>query len=94
MWRDEGPRCGGEVPGFVVAFYVADARDRRLLVEAEAFVVAFGPDRARGAKAVADGVFGALGNFGDVVFGGADDEVRVPRADVECVNVNVQSRSE
>jgi hypothetical protein len=83
---DEGPRCGGEAVGFVVAFDVADAREDGAQVEAEAFVGAVGPDRSAGAEAVADGVFGALGHFADIVARWPDDHVDVPGADVQRVD--------
>jgi hypothetical protein len=49
-WRDEWPRRRFPAHGFVVAFDVADAREGSAGVEAEAFVVVVGPDRAAGER--------------------------------------------
>lgn len=91
---DEGPGVGGEALSFVVTLDVMDAGERGALVETKAFVVAFRPDRMARAKTIADGVFRAFGDAADVVVRGADDDVNVPGADVQSVDIHREAAYE
>lgn len=86
---DERPWARCAIVGYVVAFDVPDARQHRAFVEAETFVVTVGPNGAAGAQTIADGIFRAFDNIGDMVLGCANHNVGVPRSNVERVDGDV-----
>ncbi len=64
---DERPRPRGPSHLFVVSFHVPYAIANRLVVEAKSLVATVRPNRSARLQAIADGVFGAFHNVGEVV---------------------------
>ena len=87
---DEVPRSAGEIHLRVVALDISHAIQNSRLIEAEAFVVAGGPDGATGIQVISHRFFRTFCDFANVVIRRFDEKMQMPDADGHCENGDVE----